>query len=175
MANSRMATAANDVAATLFVARTEAIKRRAAVSVCASSSWDADNPACTDTDFEDGWIVFVDAVAPAVPDLNYNTPADVLYVHGPMAEGIQLTLADAQNLIGNDPFLVFGINGYPLNALGGNDAVFNFQLCDKRGNVDTGGGLAAGRWISLGPTGRPQIHREQVQVQSAANPTNGCS
>ncbi len=174
VANSRISTAANDVTTTLHVARTEAIKRRAAVSVCASSSWDADNPACSDTPFEQGWIVFVDAIAPAAPDLAHNGMQDILYAHGPMPEGIALRLADADSLIGNDPFLVFGSNGYPIPALAGNDAVFNFQICDERGNLDAGGGLAAGRWISLTPTGRPQIHREQLQVQSAANPTNGC-
>lgn len=174
MSSNRMSTAANDLATTLHVARTEAIKRRASVTVCPSTQWNQANPACTNTPFEDGWIVFVDAVAPALPDLAHNGAQDVLRAHGPMPNGITLTLADADSVIGGQPFLTFGTTGFPLATLAGNDAVFNFQMCDHRGNADTGGGIAAGRWIRLSPTGRPQIHREVGQVQSAQNPANGC-
>ena len=45
---------------------------------------------------------------------------------------------------------------------------------DARGDVDTGGGVAAGRWIQIGVTGRPQLYRMQAEVQSAANPVGGC-
>jgi len=174
MANSRMSTSANDLAITLHVARTEAVKRRASITVCPSTEWAQNAPGCTNSDFEDGWIVFVDAVAPALPDLAHTGAPDILYTHGPMHEGIDLKLADDQALLGNRPFLVFGPNGFPLNNLGGNDTVFNFQLWDHRGNEDTGGGVAAGRWIQMTPTGRPQIYRDVDQVQSGVNPANGC-
>lgn len=174
MANNRMSTAANDLAITFHLARTEAIKRRASIAVCASDEWDQDEPDCTNTDFEDGWIVFVDAIAPALPDLAHTGAQDILYTHGPIHETIQLTAADGAAVLGNTPFAVFGPNGFPLAALGGNNTAFNFQLCDHRGNENTGGGIAAGRWIQMTPTGRPQIYREVVQVQAGANPTNGC-
>jgi len=174
MANNRMSTSANDMAITLHVARTESIKRRANVTICPSTEWSDNSPDCTDSDFSDGWIVFVDAVAPALPDLAHNGPQDIIYTHGPMHETITLSVADDLAPLGNDPFLVFGPNGFPLNALAGNDTVFNFQLCDMRGNQDTGGGVSAGRWIQITPTGRPQIYREVNQVQAAANPSNGC-
>ena len=174
MANNRMSTAANDIATSLHLARTEAIKRRASISICPSTEWDANAPDCTDSAFRDGWIVFVDAQPPAAPDLLHTGAQDIIYTHGPISDRITMTLADADSVIGGNQFLVFGPNGFPLAQLGGNDAVMNFQMCDDRGDVNTGGGIAAGRWIQLTPTGRPQIYREQEDVESAANPTAGC-
>lgn len=174
MASNRMSTAANDLATTMHVARTEAVKRRAAVTVCPSTQWDQANPVCTNTGFEQGWIVFVDALAPAAPDLAHNGAQDILYAHGPMPDGINLRLADGNAVLGGAPFLVFGANGFPVVNLAGNNAVFNFQMCDHRGDMDAGGGISASRWIRVEPTGRPQIHREVAQVTSAANPTAGC-
>ena len=174
MANNRMSTAANDLATTLHLARTEAIKRRASVSVCPSDQWDEAAPACTNTGFEDGWIVFVDALAPAAPDLTHTGAQDVLYTHGPMPDGINLRLADANALLGGAPFLVFNASGFPVVNLAGNNAVFNFQMCDHRGDADAGGGISASRWIRVTPTGRPQIYRELGDITAPINPTNGC-
>lgn len=173
-ANNRLATASNDIATTLHLARTEAVKRRAAVSVCPSNNWDSNNPSCGGNDFTNGWIVFVDALAPALPDLAHNGAADVLLAHGPLNDKVTLGVADAANPIGNGGFVSFGTNGFPIANIGGNRGVFNFQLCDDRGDKDVGGGIAAGRWIQIAPTGRPQVYRQQTQVQSGANPTNGC-
>lgn len=174
MANNQMSTAANDIATSLHLARTEAIKRRASITICPSTEWSTATPDCTATNFRDGWIIFVDALPPAVPDLAHTGAQDILYTHGPLADRITMTAADVDSVIGGGQFLVFGPNGFPLAQLAGNDAVMNFQMCDHRGNVNTGGGIAAGRWIQLTPTGRPQIYREQADVQSAANPTAGC-
>lgn len=63
--SSRMTAAANDMVAALHFARTEAMKRRVAVTVCATETPLADvpnPPTCTDdTEINGkGWIVFVD-------------------------------------------------------------------------------------------------------------------
>ena len=175
MANNRMSTAANDLAITLHMARTEALKRRASISICPSDEWSEENPDCTaGSGFEDGWIVFVDAVAPANPDMAHTGAQDILFTHGPLPDGIALEYSDAQDTLLVPPRLVFGPNGFPLQQLGGVNTVFNFQLCDHRGDADTGGGIAAGRWIQLTPTGRPQIYRELEQVEDNANPAGGC-
>lgn len=174
VANGRMSTAANELASTLHTARTEAVKRRVNITVCPSSEWDVAAPTCTDTPFEDGWIIFVDSVPPAAPNMAPVNAAGVLYARGPLGRSITVAAADTNDAIGGNPFVSFGPNGYPLLVMGGNPAVFNFQLCDERGDANTGGGIAAGRWLQLTPTGRPQIYREQAQVQAVANPNEGC-
>ena len=174
VANNRMSTAANDLATTLHLARSEAIKRRASVAVCPSDEWDQAAPNCTNTGFENGWIVFIDALATANPDLAHTGAQDILYAHGPMPDGLNLRLADGDAVLAGAPFLVFGTSGFPMRNLGGDNAVFNFHMCDHRGDADAGGGISASRWIRIAPTGRPQIYREVGDVTSPANPTNGC-
>jgi len=57
VSNNRIATQANDFVATLVLARSEAVKRRVPVSLCAS----VDQATCADsTDWSTGWIVFSD-------------------------------------------------------------------------------------------------------------------
>jgi len=174
MATNRMASAANDVSTSIHMARTEAVKRQANISICPSANWSAATPACDMTaDIRDGWIIFVDSAPPTVPNLSVDG-ADVLYAHGPIADDIDLTVADTANVIAGQQFIAFASTGYPFPAVGGNNGTLNIQLCDQRGDLNTGGGIAAGRWIQMTRTGRPQIHREQNIVQADANPVGGC-
>lgn len=55
--DNRLVTAANGLVLTLNYGRAEAIKRSAAVSLCASD----DGATCTATPWQQGWIVFADA------------------------------------------------------------------------------------------------------------------
>lgn len=174
IANNRMATAANDVGVALHTARTEAIKQRADITVCASTNWNTANPSCSNTaPFSRGWIVFRDGPLNN-PNLAVDGDDEVLYAHGPMNGDVILTVADAANVIGGRQFMNFASTGFPRTTVGGASGIFNFQLCDDRGDHNTGGGIAAGRWIQLTPTGRPQIHRNQNEIQSGANPAGGC-
>lgn len=54
--NSRMASQANDVITAFNLARSEAVKRAANVTVCASSNSTSTNPSCTGS-WQQGWIV----------------------------------------------------------------------------------------------------------------------
>lgn len=58
--NARMSAAANDLLAAMYVARTEAIKRRTPVTLCTSTNPNDADPACGATDVLNGWFVFVD-------------------------------------------------------------------------------------------------------------------
>jgi type IV fimbrial biogenesis protein FimT len=70
MANSRSTNLASEMFMALNIARSEAIKRSARISVCAS----ADGATCAGTPWDQGWIVFIDGAATdtAAPVINVN-------------------------------------------------------------------------------------------------------
>ena len=66
---SRLAAVTNDLVAAVHLARSEAIKRGARVTVCKSSSTMAVQPSCDGTaSWQEGWLVFVDEGARGVID-----------------------------------------------------------------------------------------------------------
>ena len=95
----------------------------------------------------------------------------VYSAHGPMPD----TIADNTTVwpVGTE-YVSFGANGFPRTIAGQGQPKTDFQLCDHRGNHDTGGGRAAGRWVQITTTGRPQIYNDQNYIQGARNPLNGC-
>lgn len=176
IANNRMASAANDVVSAMHLARSEAIKQRANVTICPSANWQALNPGCNNGGrLADGYIVFVDCSAPApncgAPNLAVDAFDTVLAAHGPLPDDIAPRVTT--DAAGTE-YLSFSATGFPRNAPGFGAAISNLQLCDHRGNHDIGGGVAAGRWVQITPTGRPQIYRDLTYVQGAQNPLNGC-
>jgi prepilin-type N-terminal cleavage/methylation domain-containing protein len=98
--NSRMTSAANDFIAALHLARTEAIKRRMAITACASSNpfaADEDDIACLSTgaasrqlNANNGWIVFVDRNGDGVrtPDADPLLDEVLLRQHAGLPAGI---------------------------------------------------------------------------------------
>jgi len=174
--NNRMAIAVNDINSVIHLARTEAIKRNASVSICASTSYYDASPDCdASATFDDGWILFIDATSGNTPNLKVDSGDTIIKGHGPSSDGLILSVADTTNAITGIQFISFRPNGYPYKTIGGKPATVNLQLCDSRGNKDTGGGIAAGRWINITPTGRPQMHRDQTTVEHANNPNGGCT
>ena len=175
MDSNRMAAATNEFSTAIHLARSEAVKRRANVSMCASSDWSVETPSCSATgEIREGWIIFVDSTPPLAPNLNVPNAASVLYRHGPLQEGINLSLATTTAAIGGSEFISFASTGFPFSVLAGNDGAFNFQFCDHRGDKDIGQGIAAGRWVQVTTTGRPQLHRNRAEVEHVNNPTGGC-
>jgi len=178
VANNRMAASINEANIALHLARTEAIKRNSFVSICPSPDWDAINPSCDpNASFTEGWIVFIDADGDGTPNLSIDGGNGdlVLQSHQAMNESMDLRVGDANGIIDGPQFMVFAPTGYPMQELNGNNAIFNLQLCDDRGVRDTGAGISAGRWINIGPTGRPQMHRTQDAVEHQNNPLGGCA
>lgn len=168
-ANGRMTVAANDLVSSIQAARAQASSRSLPVTLCASRDWDAPAPHCAaDASLLDGWIVFEDADGDAAAG-----PGEtVLQVHGPLDDRIRLqarTAADG----GMPQFLSFRADGFPA-GIGARPGVRNIQLCDERGNRDTGGGRAAGRWISIGPAGNTVLVSQVGHLQAPANPLGGC-
>ncbi len=173
LANSRMSGAVNDVVSALHLARNEAVKRRSTITLCASSDWNSDSPSCAAADGpEQGWIVFADSNPNAIRDIG----EVVLDAHGPLPEAIaQRTSWVDEDGNGATPFYVsFAPTGFRQDLAGLPRCVAHLQLCDARGDREVIGGVAAGRWIVITPTGRPRILAERAQLQDAGNPLGGC-
>lgn len=78
---NRIAAATNDLVTSLQLARSEAIRRAARVTVCKSDSATNAAPSCNPgAAWEDGWIVFVDGGSRGVIEGGDET----LRVHGPV-------------------------------------------------------------------------------------------
>lgn len=118
--NNRLITEANDFVTALHLARSEAIKRRARVTLCKS----ADGAACTATGgWEQGWIAYVDS--------NNNGSRDaieeILRVHG-AADG-SITFRGNAGVANNSiSYLASGMTSLPDPGV--------LVLCDTRGIGD---------------------------------------
>ncbi|MDJ0926956.1 MAG: GspH/FimT family pseudopilin [Gammaproteobacteria bacterium] len=171
-AANRMTASVNDVMAALQLARSEAIKRRGTVTVCASANPEAVIPACAASGgLTQGWIVFTDLNSNAAVD-----PGEPILASGAAAPAdIAANSSFANGGAGNPCYAAFGDDGRLANLAAPPSAnLTDLQFCDHRGNVDTGGGIAAGRWIRLSPNGRPQLVRERARIQGVDNPLGGC-
>ncbi|MBM4196877.1 MAG: hypothetical protein FJ197_07240 [Gammaproteobacteria bacterium] len=71
-------------------------------------------------------------------------------------------------------YISFRADGLVEDVADRGEGTRNIQLCDQRGNADTGGGVAAGRWISITPTGRAMLFDKVERVESDTNPLGGC-
>lgn len=66
---STVTTATTELASAIHYARSEAVKRGWPVTICKSSTVNADNPACSHAaNWRDGWLVFVDKDIDGVVD-----------------------------------------------------------------------------------------------------------
>lgn len=161
--NSRMSSVVNDLVTSLHAARGEAITRRATVILCPATTSGTDCQA--DGTLSAGWLVFVDSNG----DGSLDAAEPVVQRHGAIASGPALQLrAFPANRAGRIAFSNAG-------TLRVAESTTDIQFCDVRGDRDTGGGVAAGRWIRVQPTGHPEIRRLRSELQdSDINPLGGC-
>lgn len=179
IATNQMAAAVNNFVSSVHAARSEAVKRRTNATLCASADWNNANPTCAPAGkISDGWIVFIDCtVAPppvstcGAPNFTVDAFDTVISAYAPMDGDISTGFTTSA---GGSEYVAYSANGFPRNIAGFGNSVTDFQFCDERGNKDAGGGIAAGRWIQITATGRPQIYREKNYVQSPLNPLGGC-
>ena len=159
-ANNRMSGATNDLITSLHAARSEALKRQVTVTLCPTP--DGAGACVAGGNLGSGWTVFVDRNA----DGAISGDDVILQRHaaldGNLANGVTSTPAD----------LMFTDAG--TLALDAPLTDFHIQLCDYRGDADTGAGIAAGRWIQISQLGRQQLVRTRVDLQSDRNPLGGC-
>lgn len=137
--NNRLVTETNDLVAHLNLARSEAIKRRTRVAICSSTAAGAAVPACDGgTDWDTGWVVFVDADSDVVVD----SAADVIRRSA--------VVAGATHVRASGGTLSFGADG---SVAGG--AATTLAVCDDRGE-------SRGRQIRVAGVGRPQRVGPQI-------------
>ena len=107
---NRMSTHFNELLATLALARSEAVRRAAPVTVCKSN-----NSTACGGDWEDGWLVFIDTDSDGVVD----TGEDIIRVHDALS-------GNTLNFSGDR--VTYASSGLPTSTQG------TFTLCDSRGN-----------------------------------------
>ena len=154
--NGRMTGYANEMLADINLARTEAIKRRALVTVCASANPTATSPTCAATNSTSaftGWVVFVDDADPNAAAANdgnavINAGETILRRHAAIT-------ATAKSDAG---FISFADTGFA-RASGGTASATFVVMCDTRGNVDAGSDRSAARAVTIQRTGRPGVTR----------------
>ncbi len=149
MDNQRMTSATNELVMTLNLAKSEAIKRVAYVSVCKSS----DGVSCTaaGTSWDDGWIVFANATVANLGSVDAGD--EILRVYPALRDSISLTPIGTV-----DGFLSFR----PSGTLGTSAANMTgtLTMCDDRGADHA-------RGILLNPAGNWGVSRDQAHDGSA--------
>ena len=180
VANNRMVSSVNDFVTDLHLARSEAVKRRTPAAVCAARPDVAPNVCNAGAGFHEGWVVFVDENGNGQADGgDIADGGEVVRQHFPLPGGIQVTCMDRNDQApGGQQLVVFDTDGSLLEPDPGTGLpmpMMKIQFCDDRGDAETGGGLAAGRYVGISATGRPQTRRRLIELQDGAvNPLGGC-
>lgn len=195
ISNSRMTAAANDLMGTLHYARSEAIKRRAPVTICTSANpLDAD-PDCAASPLLTGWVVFVDnnqngerddtsfddIDGDGHQDVDEDLNGDGVLDPGEDVDGdgdldvaeptipAELILAQHAPLPGTVTARGSGPElrvTYLNSGFALSTAVTQLVFCDERGNVASAGELSAARGISIAPSGRASVIRDRSEIQN---------
>ncbi len=151
--NSRMTASVNDLLGSFSVARSEAVRAKNNVSICASNNSTTANPTCQG-EFEDGWIVFLDP--------NGNVQRDsgeaLFRSHPAIPDGITVTTTDQGD------YFSFNSSGLGRGQIGASPPTTSAVFCDDRGNKVAAGGYSAARVLRVLPIGRATVLREVSQV-----------
>ena len=150
--SNTMAAAANNLVTGTLLARSEAVKRQAAVTLCITADPTADVPVCASDD-GGAFVVFVDETGNG----NGVVDGDDTVVLRSLAPAGRVRLSM------DDPVVTYGPNGFPRSG-----ATTRFLLCDDRGLRTEVGGQSAARVLVIDPTGRGTIRSDAATVEAAA-------
>lgn len=158
--NSRLVTEVNGIVAHINLARSEAIKRRATVSVCFSADATAEDPACAadQTDWSggggSGLLVFTDVNADGLLDAG-----ETLIRRSPR-DGGGISVGN------NGVALRFRADGTLADADPLDPQPARFGICDERGDEDR-----SARWLEVVAVGRASTLRgPRSELPAPANP-----
>jgi type IV fimbrial biogenesis protein FimT len=175
--NGRMTAAANDIVTAVLMARTEAVKRQAFVTLCLTNNPLDPDPTCENAAVADsvtrGFIVFVDE--------NDNFDAAGARILNDVTDGNAAVDDDEEVLMRSvaigDPMMVsashgcvsYGPNGFTRPA-GGScfpaGAARFIVYCDDRGRRPSAGNLSSARAIRIDRPGRAQVLQETAIVNA---------
>jgi len=141
----RRAAATNQLVGTLHVARSAAMMRNQTVTICPSS----DQESCTSSDWEQGWIAFVDAAQTHQPG-----PDGLLLAEPPLDPKLRLNSVEFADYLSYRP------NGQVM-VDSTTENVGEFNLCD-------GPDTQPARTILINATGKPRLGDQQVNADSSA-------
>lgn len=155
--NGRITTSANDFHAAFHLARSEAARARANVTICASNNSMDDAADCGGT-WDRGMIVFMDIDG----SLTRNGVNETVLRRHP-AINSNLTLAVANDAT----YFSFGPGGLGRGNVGGADALTQVIVCDDRGTEETTANSSAARLFVATPLGRATVVRDFDTVEDA--------
>ena len=155
--SNRMVSNTNDLVAGLNIARSEAIKQQARVTMCQS----ADTASCTGSgQWEDGWIVFQDPNGNATVDGGER----ILRLNAAVDGQVTIRSNDVGNQIASS--VSFTSRGLP-KALNGGAQSGTFRICDKRGlKVNADGVSTVARGVVLSPSGKVRSSNQLANIAS---------
>lgn len=140
--NGRAATNANDFVTAISIARSEAVKRGARVTVCASN----DQATCSG-DWDDGWIVFADGAA---TDNGNPVVDEVLRVWAAPSGSPAIAITDVNNASSSLDWIRFLPRG-GARTTAAMPVIFNMEIADCSD--------LQGRDIELNAVGRTTVER----------------
>lgn len=148
--NSRITTVTNELVASFYVARSEAIKLSGVGCVCSSDNASTATPACNaGANWEDGWISFYDTTGNCV----YNDGVDTLLkVWDGTNYKDQMTVRTGSGSITAVDYVRFDNRGAPRDAAG-NIQQGLFRICDDRGLAADANNNSVARGVQLSASG----------------------
>lgn len=152
--NSRMISTANDLHSSFYLARSEAARAKANITICASADSMDDPPSCGG-EFEDGWIIFQD------------DDGDIVVDNG---EAILRRLPARHESLNIDTTGMGDYFSYAATGLGRGQVlalpppVTVAVICDVRGNETGPGGRSTARVLVITPLGRATVLRDVAQI-----------
>jgi type IV fimbrial biogenesis protein FimT len=169
--NSRITGKANDLLAGLNVARTEAIKRRVPVTVCATDNALEAEPACdAGADFSQ-WIAFVDddgdadVISGEEGNGTFEPGSDEILLTRSSGPIESITTTPSAEVEG---YVQYGPNGFQRRDDGSAPVDLSIVMCDDRGNkAISGATISAARALFIIRTGRAEVSRSVSRIDAA--------
>ncbi len=155
--NSRITGTANDLHSSFHLARSEAARSKAPITICASAD-PLGAALCDSATFDDGWIIFMDLNGDIA---RAGAGENVLRAHPPVDDAIDIATNAGANYFG------FAPTGLGRGDVGGQPSMSTAVICDDRGNIVAAGGMSAARFLVVTPIGRATVLRDKDQITAA--------